>query len=69
MSCRNHLQFSLFYKIFVELENELDIKVHPQLNLASVIKKETSNRYINELFRNIDFGIFTKKIVDKINHI
>lgn len=47
-----------FYNIFVELEDELNIKIHPQVNLATIIKKETNNRYINELFRNIDFAIF-----------
>lgn len=49
-----------FYDIFVELENELDIKVMPQVNLSSIINKDTNQRYRTELFRNIDFGIFTK---------
>lgn len=34
--------------------------IQPQINLASVIDKDTHARYRNELFRNIDFGIFDK---------
>lgn len=34
--------------------------VQPQVNLASVIDKESHSRYRNELFRNVDFGIFDK---------
>lgn len=34
--------------------------IQPQINLASIISKETQNRYRNELFRNIDFGVFDK---------
>ena len=49
-----------FYDILVELETELGIRIQPQVNLASIVQKETNNYYINELFRNIDFGIFTK---------
>jgi hypothetical protein len=32
--------------------------VQPQVNLASIIDKTSHSRYRNELFRNIDFGIF-----------
>ncbi|MCL2280481.1 DUF2726 domain-containing protein [Candidatus Saccharibacteria bacterium] len=32
----------------------------PQVNLASVIQKNGNARYQNELFRNVDFGIFDK---------
>lgn len=32
--------------------------IQPQINLASVVNKETQGRYQNELFRNIDFGVF-----------
>lgn len=49
-----------FYNIFIELEKELDVRVQPQINLATIIQKETNNRYIGELFWNIDFGIFDK---------
>lgn len=48
-----------FYNILLELENECNIKIHPQLNLSSVIQKDTNTKYQNELFRNIDFAIFT----------
>ena len=47
-----------FYNILKELENNYIIV--PQLNLASVIKKINNNRYYSELFRNIDFAIFSK---------
>lgn len=49
-----------FYNIFVELERELGVRIVPQVNLAAILKKESNNYYINELFRNIDFGIFTR---------
>lgn len=32
--------------------------LQPQVNLASIIDKVKKKRYCNELFRNIDFGIF-----------
>lgn len=38
---------------------EKDYNIVPQLNLASVIDKKDS-KYRTELFRNIDFAIFTK---------
>ena len=47
-----------FYQILKELENKYIIV--PQLNLAAVIKKVNNNRYYSELFRNIDFAIFSK---------
>lgn len=53
-----------FYDILVELEDELNIKVMPQVNLASIINKEGNDKYRNELFRNIDFGIFSKDYKD-----
>ena len=49
-----------FYDILVELEDEMDIRINPQVNLASILTKEHNHYYINELFRNIDFGIFTR---------
>ena len=49
-----------FYDILVELEEELDVIIHPQVNLATIVRKEINNHYINELFRNIDFAIFDK---------
>lgn len=47
-----------FYDILKELND--DYIVVPQLNLASVVKKINNNRYYSELFRNIDFAIFSK---------
>ena len=37
--------------------------IMPQVNLASILNKEKQypNEYQNELFRNIDFGIFDKE--------
>ena len=32
--------------------------VQPQINLASIIVKDSLSKYRNELFRNVDFGIF-----------
>ncbi|MCL2631263.1 MAG: DUF2726 domain-containing protein [Firmicutes bacterium] len=34
--------------------------VQPQVNLASVIGKISDSRYQNELYRNIDFGVFDR---------
>lgn len=50
-----------FYNIFVELEQELMIKIVPQVSLSTIIKKEVNNYYITELFRNIDFAVFDKE--------
>lgn len=53
-----------FYNILLELENELDIRIQAQVNLRTIIDKNSTNKYkykyAGELFRNIDFGIFTK---------
>ena len=49
-----------FYDILKELEKEYPLRIQPQVNLATIIKKNNNNKYINELFRNIDFGIFTE---------
>lgn len=48
-----------FYNIMVSLETQYKIKVMPQVNLASVVLKKNKNYYVNELFRNVDFGIFS----------
>ena len=48
-----------FLTKFIDLENELHIHIVPQVNLASVIQKVSDSRYNTELFRNIDFGIFS----------
>ena len=47
-----------FYNILKELQDNYTIV--PQLNLAAVVKKINNNRYYSELFRKIDFAIFTK---------
>jgi len=45
--------------------------VQPQINLAAIVSKESYSKYRNELFRNIDFGIFDKdyniKVLIEIN--
>lgn len=33
--------------------------LQPQINLASIVEKTKKHKYQNELYRNIDFGIFT----------
>lgn len=45
-----------FYDKIKELE--VDYKIVPQINLATIIQKRNKG-YINELFKNIDFAIFT----------
>ena len=47
-----------FYSKMSSLENEY--KIVPQINLATIIDKKGYSKYHNELFRNIDFAIFTK---------
>lgn len=52
-----------FYNKIIDLESKY--KIVPQINLATIIKK-TNKGYINELFKNIDFAIFSndyKKIL------
>lgn len=48
-----------FYKL-KKLEDELNVRIQPQINLGTIVQKTENNKYRNELFRNIDFGIFTK---------
>lgn len=47
-----------FYNKLKKIETLGDYKVIPQVNLACIIHKDSNYRYRNELFRNIDFGIF-----------
>lgn len=49
-----------FYNILIELEKEYYIRIQPQVNLATIINVNSNSKYHNELFRNIDFGIFTR---------
>lgn len=48
----------VFYRKLIELEKLYNYKIIPQVNLASIIIKNSNSRYRSELFRNIDFGIF-----------
>ena len=48
-----------FFEVIKEIV-EPQYTIQPQINLASVIDKEQHTKYRNELFRNIDFGIFDK---------
>lgn len=47
-----------FYNKMIELETEYNIV--PQVCLASVVNKTGNSRYQSQLYRIIDFGIFTK---------
>ena len=49
-----------FYNIFIELENDYFIRIQPQVNLASIIDIKNNKGNIWELFRNVDFAIFTR---------
>lgn len=48
-----------FYLTLSEIVGE-EFIVQPQINLATIINKESASKYQNELYRNIDFGIFRK---------
>ena len=48
-----------FLTKFIDLEHELHVNIVPQVNLASIINKVSDSKFNTELFRNIDFGIFT----------
>ncbi len=48
-----------FYTILEENFGDI-YKIQTQVNLASIIKKVDNSKYQNELFRNLDFGIFEK---------
>ena len=50
-------------KKFLSVLHELkkyDLIIIPQVNLATIIQKTGEFKYQNELYRNIDFGIFDK---------
>lgn len=47
-----------FYNKLLDLKN--DYEIMPQVNLATIIKRLDKTKYHNELFRNVDFGIFSK---------
>lgn len=46
-----------FYQKLLKAVEKFNVNVQAQINLASVIQKN-NNSYRNELFRNVDFGIF-----------
>lgn len=48
-----------FLSILYELK-KYNLIIIPQINLATIIQKTGEFRYQNELYRNIDFGIFDK---------
>lgn len=50
-----------FYHIIKPLEQELNVVIIPQINLASIINKKSDLRFQNELYRNIDYGIFDQQ--------
>lgn len=51
-----------FYNKLKDLNN--DYLVIPQVNLATIINKKSKSLYQNELFKNIDFGIFDKNTME-----
>ncbi len=51
-----HTEYNFYQKIS---SLESNYRIIPQVNLASIVNKK-GKRFQNELFRNIDFGIFTK---------
>ena len=53
-----------FYQKIRPLEEKQNIRIIPQLNLASIIKKTSNERYQNELYRNIDFAIFNNELTE-----
>ncbi len=50
-----------FYHKLMEIEKLGNYKVVPQVNLASIIHKDSEYKFRSELFRNIDFGIFNEQ--------
>lgn len=51
-----------FFKKIEPLEKKYNIRIIPQLNLATIIKKVSTERYQSELYRNIDFAIFSSDL-------
>lgn len=49
-----------FYNLLKEVIGE-DYIIWPQINLAAIINKTGNERYQSELYRNVDFGIFSKR--------
>lgn len=51
---------SIFLSKLLELENEINVRIVPQVNLGTIIRKESNSRWQSELNRNVDYGIFSK---------
>ena len=50
---------SSFFQKIKRLETEQELIVAPQINLATIIQKTDGAHFQNELFRNIDFAVFS----------
>lgn len=49
------------YSFYLKIKDlEAYYKIVPQINLATIIDKTDNSKFRNELFRNIDFAVFTK---------
>lgn len=59
-SAKNSLMTNAEKDYYIAIREVLEEKyiLQPQINLATIIEKNILSRYQNELFRNIDFGIF-----------
>lgn len=55
----------IFYNKLKSIINDTYL-IQTQVNLATIIKKNYNNYRINELFRNIDFGIFDKNTYEPL---
>lgn len=54
-----------YYRFISNAIKDTEYIVLPQINLATIIEK-ISQGYNNELFRNIDFGIFDKSTLEPL---
>ena len=54
-----------FYMI-LKTNFEQKYAIQTQVNLLSIVNKNTNDKYRNELFRNIDFGIFDKNTLEPL---
>lgn len=59
-TAKNSIMTDCEIKYFNAIKEIIGVRysIQPQINLASVIDKESHEKYRSELFRNIDFGIF-----------
>lgn len=56
----------IFYEIAIEILDADKYVIFPQINLQSIIEVKNSNYRNDELFRNIDFGIFKRYNLEPI---